>query len=165
MIAQLLLIGSLSFAEPPAAKQPAENVPSAHDVYCSQLSVRSTEAEMYRSDPENYNAHWKELSTLQTALLSHIEEEALEKKMTFELYKELMRKRSKEMGKEIKLSEFARAQYVSDLFQRICVPLEAGISPSGAGRENQPTEAYQPFDAKSLPAFTPFKTQPANSTK
>lgn len=156
MIAQLLLISSMALAA---------NKPSAHDVYCSQLSARDIEAQMYRSDPENYNQHWKEISKLQTAMLAHIEEEALEKKMSFDQYKALMRKRSKKMGKQINLSEFHRAQYVSNLFQRICVPMEAVVSADGGSRESQPTALFQPFETKGLPTFKPFKTQPANSTK
>jgi hypothetical protein len=157
MLSAILFIGMAHAAGPG---------PSAHDVYCSKLAARNTEAEMFRADTDNQNAQWKALSQLQAALLKHIEEEALEKKMSWDDYRALTRKRSKEMGQEIKLTEFLRAQYVSDLFARYCVPMEAGVGAAkGTPREGQPTELFQPFEVKGMPEFKAFKTQLPNSSK
>jgi|GEM_PF-3639616 len=162
MIAPLLLISAMAMAQAPDAK-PAIVGPSAHDIYCSQLAARNAEAETYRADPEN---QWNELSRLQTALLQHLEDEALKKRMSFEDYQKLVRERSKGMGQEIKLSEFHRSHYVTDLFNQICIPLEAAVSADKVTpRIGPPIQYFQPFDAKDLPSFKPFKVQDSNSAK
>ncbi len=135
----------------------ADNMPPEQK-YCASLGPIAVEADRYRTNQMAIRNNWDELNKLQSAIFKDVEGNALVQRASFEAYAQMIAAKSKSMGKEIKLSEYARAQYVSSFYNKYCVTEAGALAGNGQtmdsrGRSKEYINAVAP---DKLPIFKPF---------
>jgi hypothetical protein len=127
--------------------QEKEKPPLTRKAYCRALEVRADEADRFRTDPVNIPKGMEELQKLSSAVFKSIEEEALSRNLPFEEYAKMVAQKSKAAGQEIHLSNYARAQYVNAIYNKLCVMEEHAVISNGRPLTLDPAK---------LPVFKPF---------
>lgn len=140
--------------QPPPGPSPVmENV----DTYCTHLQARAEQADHFRTSSKQIESNFQELSRLMNGVFKPIFDECLAQKLPFEEYERQVLAKAKAAGVTMtSLSAHARAQYIAELFPRLCEKTEAGTQPGSSDTLDGRTMTYKPFDLKKFKPVAPF---------
>lgn len=129
--------------------------------YCNSLAPIADQADRYRTNPINIRNNYGELRDLSAAVYKDITTEALENKLSFEDYAKKVSTTSKAKGREIVLSDFAKAQYTAEFYQKYCVTEATALTrPKTTVSSGASTKQNAELN---LPTFSPIEASSASS--